>query len=57
MFDYMKILAAYIRHVGEIEGVDFLSRSEGQAIYGLSLEETKELLRISDTSYDSVKPV
>jgi hypothetical protein len=47
IFDYKKILLAYINHVGEREGVTFLGEDEKRwGITGLSSEEVEELLRL-----------
>ena len=46
-FDYLKLLKAYINHVGEIEGTDFLGRSAEPYITGLTTEERDELRRVS----------
>ena len=48
-FDYKKILRAYIDHVGMCEGIDFLERYPSwPSIKGLTIEETKELIRVAD---------
>lgn len=49
VFDYKKILLAYIDHVGQCEGVTFLGRPADNGIEGLSSEELEELLRLGKT--------
>jgi hypothetical protein len=47
-FDYKKLLMAYIRHVGNAEGIDFLGNGLAAApIDWLTLEETQEINRLS----------
>lgn len=47
-FDYKRMLVAYIGHVGECEGTDFLGRSADDGICGLTFEEVEELRRLID---------
>jgi hypothetical protein len=55
-FDYRKLLIAYIAHVGDCEGTDFLGNSAKDGIKGLSEEEVEELKYLSfipeGASYD-----
>ena len=46
-FDYKKLLLAYINHIGEIEGTDFLGKSADHGINGLEADEIEELRRVS----------
>ena len=54
MYDYKKLLMAYINHVGEMEGVNFLYwRHEPVEVTGLTTEERDELIRVSQQSKDN----
>jgi hypothetical protein len=48
MIDYRKILIAYVDHVGECEGVDFLEDGPAAHQPGLTEEEAVELAKIRD---------
>jgi hypothetical protein len=43
VFDYKKLLVAYLWHVGEMEGCTFLGRSADSGIDGLNAAEVEEL--------------
>lgn len=45
-FDYLKILKAYLNHVGTCEGITFLGNYAEGGIPGLTAEEVEELKRI-----------
>jgi hypothetical protein len=46
--DYRKILIAYMHHVGECEGIDFLGTGPSEELGGLSPEEAVELAKVRD---------
>ena len=54
-FDYKKLLMAYINHVAEIEGTDFLGKSADHGINGLEADEIEELRRVSKESNEFYK--
>ena len=51
MVDYKKLLLAYINHVGECEGVTFLSTMYGK-VKGLTEEEDQILRQLDKESLD-----
>jgi hypothetical protein len=48
MIDYRKILIAYVEHVSECEGVDFIDDGPAAYLDGLTEEEAVELAKIRD---------
>jgi hypothetical protein len=55
--DWHKILVAYIRHVGEMEGVDFLGRRTGcTPIDGLDTNEMDQLIAAAEKARESPEP-